>query len=502
MRANYGFIQPLAFKAGVTIMAMTAVTIASGGDRGQTAPNSRKTVQAIRIELAPKRDTYSVGEDPALTLRLIDPQGHPVQAPKDFTITVAATVKGANPITRSVRIAKGQTTQEFALKIGSSNVTGAVQIRATHPELVEGGAVLYVAPKKRSGRTRPYDSFDASVGVLAPPWTRAVDDGVISLFDVVPARFQPGEGKCMPSMFVAPGSAKADGQDSAEVTIVEEVTMNTAFFLTTTVGTLDPNPIVIKAGQTLGKARISSEIAKEAVISCAKVVPPFATSGVEPVHIAFKQPVNLYELKVAPPKIYWVDKTEIIVTLLRAPKVSVKTDDPVSISLHRDSGNGEIQPETIEIKAGEFEGRSTFLPYKKGLVRISAVIPNFVSDSVDFEVTALPYLMFMLPSFGGICGGLVASTRRPAGKPGGRRASSPPTNKRLERTLVSVMIGLLTGTLLHWAFVFNLVPALPRAVVMNQFSWFVLPAIGGWLGTKVFDVVLKVVGIGTFSPVR
>jgi len=483
MRADYRFIESLTLKAGVIIVAMTAVTIASGGNSDQAAPNSRRTVQAIRLELAPKRDTYSVGEDPVLTVRLIDPQGRPVPAPKDFTITVAATVKGANPITRSVRIEKGKTAQDFELKIGSSNVSGAVQIRATHPELVEGGAVLYIAAKKRPGRTRAYDSFEAS------------------LFDVVPARFQPDAGKCMPNMLVAPmRPLKADGQDSAVVTIVEPVTVDTSFYLTTTVGTLDPNPILIKGGQALGTSRITSEIAKEAVVSCVRVVPSLATSGAEPVRIAFKQPVNAFSVEIAPPSISWVDRAGIIVTLLREQKIPVKTDDAVQISLHRDSGKGDIQPETFEIKAGEFEGRSMFLPYQKGPVHISVAIPNFLIESVDFEVTALPYLMFMLPTFGGICGGLVASTWRPAEKAGGRRASSPPTNKLVKRTLVRVMIGLLTGTLLHWAFVFNLVPALPRAVVMNQFSWFMLPAIGGWLGTKAFDVVLKAVGIGSLSP--
>src|SRR5262245_65507017 len=108
MRADYRFIESLTLKAGVIIVAMTAVTIASGGDSDQAAPNSRRTVQAIRLELAPKRDTYKVGEDPVLTVRLIDPQGRPVPDPKDFTIKVGETVNGTNTITRTVRIRKGK----------------------------------------------------------------------------------------------------------------------------------------------------------------------------------------------------------------------------------------------------------------------------------------------------------------------------------------------------------------------------------------------------------
>jgi hypothetical protein len=55
----------------------------------------------------------------------------------------------------------------------------------------------------------------------------------------------------------------------------------------------------------------------------------------------------------------------------------------------------------------------------------------------------------------------------------------------------------VTGTVLHWALVFRVLPILPRPVVMSLFSWFVLPLIGGWLGTEVFRVLLNQFGIGS-----
>jgi hypothetical protein len=306
------------------------------------------------------------------------------------------------------------------------------------------------------------------------------------------------QSTCTPPIIISPTRPmKADGVDWAEITIVQPVTEDTAFYLSTTLGTLRPNPVSIEAGGAVGKGAITSETVGEATISCVRSVPRVPTEATRPVTVHFKPPVTGFDLRVDPPRMPWVDRADIVVTLLRDDETPVRTDETRVVTLHRDSGSGDIQPTELKIERDEFQGRATFTPYQTGHVRVAATTPDFARVAVDIEVTSLPYLMFMLPVLGGICGGVVAWTRRPGAAPSA--GDAPGSRRRIPRGLIlRAGIGLLAGTILHWSFVFDLLP-LQRTVVMNQFSWFVLPAIGGWLGTKVFDVVLRPVGVAS-SP--
>ena len=60
-----------------------------------------------------------------------------------------------------------------------------------------------------------------------------------------------------------------------------------------------------------------------------------------------------------------------------------------------------------------------------------------------------------------------------------------------------IPLGALTGIILLWACLFLGLVKLPHAVVLNPISVFVISVIGGWLGTGVFDPILKLLGLGT-----
>jgi ABC-type transport system involved in cytochrome c biogenesis permease subunit len=60
-----------------------------------------------------------------------------------------------------------------------------------------------------------------------------------------------------------------------------------------------------------------------------------------------------------------------------------------------------------------------------------------------------------------------------------------------------VPLGALTGVMLFWAILFLGLSALPRTTILNPISIFVISVLGGWMGTGVFDPILKRLGLGT-----
>jgi hypothetical protein len=58
-----------------------------------------------------------------------------------------------------------------------------------------------------------------------------------------------------------------------------------------------------------------------------------------------------------------------------------------------------------------------------------------------------------------------------------------------------IAIGLITGFVLYWAFIFGVLDFLPNAIVLNPLSAFVLSTLGGWLGTEVFTRILSRFGL-------
>src|SRR5262249_59501250 len=65
-----------------------------------------------------------------------------------------------------------------------------------------------------------------------------------------------------------------------------------------------------------------------------------------------------------------------------------------------------------------------------------------------------------------------------------------------------ILLGLFAGVLLYWAFVFEVLPLIPRGVIRNPFSALILPMLGGWLGSDVFPLVLGRLGLSQKVKVR
>ena len=58
-----------------------------------------------------------------------------------------------------------------------------------------------------------------------------------------------------------------------------------------------------------------------------------------------------------------------------------------------------------------------------------------------------------------------------------------------------IIIGLVTGFVLYWAFLVGVFHTLARGFVLNPLSTIALSILGGWLGTAAFTRILHLLGV-------
>jgi hypothetical protein len=230
-------------------------------------------------------------------------------------------------------------------------------------------------------------------------------------------------------------------------------------------GSLEPTQLVIQDGE--GHATLTADKPGDIVVEVVRSQPRLDVDGESRMRIHFGVPIHGVRLEAKPASI------SLVVDATGRP---VATDEPLVVRLALDSGRGEIAHTELSFQSGAFEARSRFIATGVGEVAVSAASPSLLDQTTRLDVR-LPLGLLALSVIGGLVGGLLAYYRR----------------RHSRRTRIAV--GAVTGFLLYWAFMFGLVRVLPRGFVLNPLSNFALSAIGGWLGTEVFTLLLRWLGL-------
>ena len=482
---------------------------------------------SLRLVVEPEREWVLAGHTIKVNLRLHDAHNQPSVAPSDFVIALVVTppVPGA---ASGVTIPTGQSAAVVELQ---PSKPGILEIHATHPQAFDGGAFVRVAlhapPPKRArldessafvksvardvgaakptgplrGR-RPRAPADAATGAPtsrpspSPPATLRVAPAAPPVATTV-APPQPPTVAAPPPAVAAPSTSGprltlrysqqrkllADGQDAATIQAFvvgddSEPAGTTNGDIKVTLfassGTLTPQPLVIQ--EIGGHATLTSDQAGDVDVEFVRAQPDAKLDGDRHLHIHFGAPVHAMRLEAKPPSFSLVDETDLVVTLLDVGGRAVATDEPLGVSLALDAGRGEIVQKDLTMKPGEFEVRTRFIPTGAGEVAVSASATSRLNQVARLDVR-LPLGLLMVSVMGGLVGGLLAFLRR--------------RGTRWSR----IAVGGVTGFLLYWAFMFGLVRVLPPSLVLNPLSNFALSTIGGWLGTEVFALLLRWLGL-------
>ncbi|MGH7450445.1 MAG: hypothetical protein ACRENG_03810 [bacterium] len=421
--------------------------------------------KALKLVIQAATQSVRAGEEFEIEVALRDANDQAVPAAKDMIVEInARAISDSVVMTATVTIKAGSSAEKLRIALPEA---GIVYIWAKHNELLTGG-IDFLVKKPIAKPDSLLPSEEVPPPIMEMP--RAPSAALTQPRPIITLRYSPQRP------FLADGKDQALIQafllnaDEISGTEIRLRLFNSAGEMA------PPPPLVIQPGSDIGASTLTSNKIQTVKVELLSTTPVADVQGQKEFNISFAPAITQLDLKASPPVITLVDKAELLVRLLDQDNNPVATDEPRLISLAIDAGRGEIESKELTIEPNKFEARTVFLPTWRGEVVISASTPNLPITTFPLKVT-LPLLTLVLTAVGGLAGGLIAFW---TGK----------TSKWWR-----IAIGLITGFVLYWAFVFGVLTVLPRTVVLNPLSAFVLSTLGGWLGTEVFAQILKRFGL-------
>ncbi len=472
-----------------------------------------ETPRPVKLEVEAPKAAIGLGERATLTVRLLGVNNQPVPAPRDFLIDILARLPSNTTATlTSITLPAGQSAVQVSLP--PAETEGFLYIRARHPELLEGGAYLRVRGPLRPSPSplTPAAAISPEAPAAPPVPQRAPAPILKRLPDTVAGVLRPRGGDISPSATQPapppppapppapyPAAAKyqlalryspqraflANGKD--RVTVHAFVLPNEAadlpgfrINLYDGAGTLMPKPLLVPPGAEEGSATLTYDHVGDVKVEYLNASPAMYPAGEKELMIHFDPPIAGLDVSGSPPRISLVDTADLILTLVGEAGQPLQTHEARTVSLALESGRGALSKQEITIGAGGSEARVVFTPLWWGDVTVSARTPNLLKTAAKIEVYP-PLGLAGISILGGLLGGYVFILRHP----------------RAKRWRIPV--GALTGVILFWSFLFLGLSALPRTAILNPLSIFVISVVGGWLGTGVFEPILKRLGLSESS---
>ena len=477
---------------------------------GASEPGEDKPV---KLDVKPQEQSIRKGGEAKLQVTLRNAKNQPVKASKDLSVQVESKSPSGKVARTQVTFKAGETEKEVRLP---AEETGITEIRAMQREMLDGGTFVSVKPTAsksleqsqqptqktgargaKSGREaperatkpepdssrndrqrlfrRPLYVLSSFRGIFSSESAEAADDSEYQ--DTPPSPKKP----LLTLRYSPQRRLHADSADAATIQafLLGEsggADADISLRLFASAGRLDPQKLVIRKKDDKGSSILTSDQIGTATVECMASHPAVEFYGGRELKIAFGPPISELSLEASPRIVSLAEGADLIVKLLNHKRQSEPTDEPRQVSLAIKSGRGEVDPKDFAIATGQSSRRVPFYPTWRGEVHLAASANN-LADADAFLQVVLPISLLIAAGLGGIAGGAVAMWTGTKTRP------------------VRVLIGLICGFVLYWAFVFGVLTTLPRGVVLNPLSAFALSALGGWLGSEVFTRLVKLLGI-------
>lgn len=488
-------------KAHHGIVCVAAITAILACGQGTSAVAQDRW--PVKLEVVPSAHAVDVGSGVTLDVILRAADNGVVAAPKELNIQFDVKAPSGPVALPNIVIAAGQSAAHVQFQI---NAPGMWAVRARNNELLEGGTVIYAKPggfrseltgsESQVARTdavaaAPAPSLEVALGDQQAAQTRGIDElmrtatGASGAGTDVAVAAPTATAGAAATIVLATSPARrllADSQDAATIyaflrtgAAAEDIRIQ----LVASLGTISPNPLVIKKGEFSAQATLVADRVGRASIRYVAEQPQVAIEGDPDLQVDFAPAITQLQLRASPPVVSLLDAPQIVVELQDSAGRVVATDEPRRISLYLEKGNGEIAPVEVEVAKNEATGRANFTPWWMGTTTVAAATPAILTKSTTLRVT-LPTLLIALTAVGGLVGGVMAFwTKR----------------TRWWR----VVIGLFTGFVLYWAMIFGLLQSIPRAAALNPLSAFAVAIIGGYIGPQLLGVMAQKFGVGATS---
>ena len=232
----------------------------------------------------------------------------------------------------------------------------------------------------------------------------------------------------------------------------------------------------IKAGEWQAVALLTSDRTGSVEVDYLDSIPRLPLTGDKTLQIEFAPPIWSLRVAGSPREITFLEQSKLLVELLDQNGNPVETDIAREVQVTITGGHGSLEKESVTISPGSAAASSGFTPSRWGAATFSASSVGLRTAETDIDVT-FPFLLLSFSAIGGSVGGLLAFwIRKPS-------------------HWWRIASGVVAGFVLFWLFDLGMLTVLPSAAVSNPLSAFALSAIGGWMGTEVFDVATRRLGL-------
>jgi hypothetical protein len=243
-------------------------------------------------------------------------------------------------------------------------------------------------------------------------------------------------------------------------------------------GEIDVKPLLISRCSIVGEAHLTSKYPVTVTINYTVIPDTYLVAAQPQLTATFVIPIaGLGIIPKKPQRLSLIDQLPIMAQFFDQDGNTVHTDLSRTVKFVSDNSIVGTRDGSVSVKPGAYSADTVLVPYWIGKGTIS-VTADWLKSPDPHEVEVVGTAVIAVCMIGGILGGLV-SFLTAAGK--------------IETRLV---VGLAAGIILTWAYVFGLLKHVDAAIAHNYLSVFVVSILGGYLGIKAFDIVLKQLGWG------
>lgn len=365
---------------------------------------------------------------------------------------------------------------------------GILDIRARNPELRHGQAFVQVtAPPSAAAAEPPPVQERARRRPVPPPRTEAAremngverplaEDAEDEAADPDPVERQGRETGLRVTLRASPDQGLlANGHDASTVYAFLSESAGADGLrvdLLPDRGVLRPTTVEVPQGRHAGRAQLTASRPGEVRVELMGADPPVQVEGDDALQVRFEPPIAGMQVHL-PDTARLGDEVPIVVRLVGDDGSCMDTDRPRTLSFARESGHGRLRRDRVPVPADECQAHTVLQTdaWNAGPVRISVASNGLLTQHRTIRVR-WPWLLLAVLLVASAAGGFLGWTQ-------GQGIRS-----HLGRRLFS---GVVAGVVLYGLVRF----VTPQDWVNNPFGVFLIAAVGGWLGTKAFEIAVR-----------
>jgi hypothetical protein len=473
-----------AFTIGLPVLLLLHAPL-----HAQYAQQAQRVVSApLKVSVKPPPAGARAGGPVDFSVELQNGKSEPVPAPRGLQVEIQLLGSAGDVLRKTVcQVAAGKSDAQCSLQAPSA---GLYKVRALpqNRELLEGSGYVLIRPEEapKPGIQRN----NKKVGLERVP---LLNVAYFQSPPIAPPVGNPG-GNCEAARTHSPAKVIVTVNEGAESggafrASLESATIQAFFaaddggvapsdilvWLSPDHGELDRQPLVISKCAIAGEAHLSSKYPVQATILY-KVLPAiYASQGQDRVQASFVRPIiGIGVFPDGTQTLSLIDRVPIIAQFYDVDGNVIPTDTERTVTFV--SNNSVISPlqQSITLKPGGVSAQTMILPSWVGKGSIFITADRLKATIHPVEVIGASVIMVCL--IGGLIGGLISFLES-----GGA-------------WYTRLIVGVAAGIVLSWAYVFGILQSVDSAIAHNYISVLVVSILGGYVGIKTLDFVLKRLG--------